>query len=104
MTRILSGPVTVCDSRPFTQFGDYTKWIHRIMLLPGKGIRTHRIPKGSPETAVTETGSARNTPPFPHRLVARQLRMSVRDPETALRTCTVGSHFRARLVWFKPAA
>lgn len=37
-------------------------------------------------------------------IVAHHLRMSVRDPESALRMFTVGSHIRAHLVWFNPDA
>lgn len=37
-------------------------------------------------------------------IVAHQLRMSVRDPESALRMFAVGRHIRARLVWFDPDA
>lgn len=37
-------------------------------------------------------------------LVSHQLRMSVREPESALRMFTVGHHIRARLVWFNPDA
>lgn len=37
-------------------------------------------------------------------IVAHQLRMSVRSPESALRSFAVGPHIRARLVWFNPDA
>jgi hypothetical protein len=37
-------------------------------------------------------------------IAAHQLRMSVRDPESALRMFDVGSHLRAHLVWFNPDA
>lgn len=37
-------------------------------------------------------------------IVAHQLRMSVRAPESALRMFAVGDHIRARLVWFNPDA
>lgn len=37
-------------------------------------------------------------------IVGHQLRMSVRAPENALRMFTVGTHIRARLVWFNPDA
>ena len=37
-------------------------------------------------------------------IVSHQVRMSVREPESALRMFTVGSHIRARLVWFNPDA
>lgn len=37
-------------------------------------------------------------------IVAHQLRMSVRDPESALRMFTADGHIRARLVWFNPDA
>lgn len=37
-------------------------------------------------------------------VVAHELRMSVRSPESALRTFAGGPHIRARLVWFNPGA
>jgi hypothetical protein len=37
-------------------------------------------------------------------IVAHQMRISVRAPESALRMFTVGSHIRAHLVWFNPDA
>ncbi|MGH3620725.1 MAG: hypothetical protein ACRDQ5_02920, partial [Sciscionella sp.] len=36
--------------------------------------------------------------------VTRRMRMSLQTPETALRLFNLGSHIRARLVWFNPDA
>jgi hypothetical protein len=36
--------------------------------------------------------------------VTRGLRMNLREPENALSKFTIGSHIRARLVWFNPEA
>jgi hypothetical protein len=38
------------------------------------------------------------------KLVSHQLRMSVREPASALRMFTVGSHIRPGWVWFNPDA
>jgi hypothetical protein len=71
------------------------------------------IPRGTgQETVVQEYGERVNAVAaawgmaFPDHaeIVAHQMRMSVRDPESALRMSTVGSHIRAHLVWFNPDA